>query len=163
MADTFDSGADILQHILEVRVHLDTFVTEMLRRGRVHDASKFDEAEKPAFDEAIPLLRGISYGSPEYAEVLGRLGPALDHHYHCNSHHPEHYGLQGIAGMDLFDLVEMVCDWIAAAARNREDGVKLAYNVELFSIQDQLAAIIANTLARWPEPLFGVSRSDSLV
>jgi hypothetical protein len=52
--------------------------------------------------------------------------------------------------MDLFDLVEMVCDWMAAAKRNPQDGVKLAYNVELFGIQDQLAAILANTLARWP-------------
>ncbi|WP_201836472.1 DUF5662 family protein [Microvirga zambiensis] len=72
MADPFDSRADTLQHILEVRVNLDTFVTEMLRRGQVHDASKFDAAEKPAFDEATPLLRGVSYGSPAYAEVLGR-------------------------------------------------------------------------------------------
>ena len=74
MADAFDSSADILQHILEVRV------TELLRRGRVHDASKFSEAEKPAFDEAIPLLRGVSYGLTEYAEVLSRLQPAFDHH-----------------------------------------------------------------------------------
>jgi hypothetical protein len=69
MADTFDSRADILQYILEVRAYLDTFVTEMLRRGRAHDASKFDVAKKSAFDEAIPLLRGISYGSPEPHEV----------------------------------------------------------------------------------------------
>jgi hypothetical protein len=53
--------------------------------------------------------------------------------------------------MDLFDLVEMFCDWIAAAKRNPADGVKLAYNVELFGIQDQLASILANTLARWPK------------
>src|SRR5215208_826932 len=119
MADTFDSSADILQYILEVRASLDTFVTELLRRGRVHDASKFSEAEKPAFDEAIPLLRGVSYGSPEYTEVLRRLQPAFDHHYSFNSHHPEHYGAEGIAGMDLFDLAEMVCDWIAGGTPKR--------------------------------------------
>jgi hypothetical protein len=45
----------------------------------------------------------------------------------------------------------MLCDWIAAAKRNPADGVKLAYNVELFGIQDQLASILANTLARWPK------------
>jgi hypothetical protein len=163
MADIFDSRADILQHILEVRTYLDTFVIELLRRGRVHDVSKFDVAEKPAFDEAIPLLRGVSYGSPEYTEVLGRLAPAFEHHYRCNSHHPEHYGEQGIAGMDLFDLVEMVCDWMAAAKRNPDDGVKLAYNVELFGIQEQLAAIIANTLGRWPKPFPEEPMSDSSV
>jgi hypothetical protein len=151
MAETFDSRAEILQHIREVQAHLDTFVAEMVRRGQVHDASKFDEAEKPAFDQAIALLRGVPYGSPEYNDVLSRLAPAFDHHYRHNSHHPEHYGEQGIAGMDLFDLVEMFCDWIAAAKRNPADGVKLAYNVELFGIQDQLASILANTLARWPK------------
>jgi hypothetical protein len=69
MAGTFDSRADTLQHILEVRAHIDPSVTKMLRRGRIHDASKFDAAEKPAFDEAIPLLHCIYYGSPEYNEL----------------------------------------------------------------------------------------------
>ena len=152
MTGAYDSRADTLQHILDVRAHLDTFVTEMLKRGRIHDASKFEETEKPAFDEAIPLLSGVPYGSPEYEGVVRRLAPALEHHYRRNSHHPEHYGSKGVAGMDLFDVVEMVCDWMAAAKRNPSDGVKLAYNVELFGIQDQLAAILSNTLARWPAP-----------
>jgi hypothetical protein len=39
-----------------------------------------------------------------------------------NSHHPEHYGNRGISGMDLFDVVEMMCDWMAAARRNPADG-----------------------------------------
>jgi hypothetical protein len=152
MASSFDSRAETLQHILDVRANLDAFVSEMLRRGRVHDASKLSDAEKPAFDEAIPLLQGVAYGSPEYTEVVRRLAPALEQHFRRNSHHPEHYGSQGISGMDLFDVVEMVCDWMAAAKRNPSDGIKLAHNVELFGIQDQLAAILANTLARWPEP-----------
>ena len=151
MATNYDSRADTLQHILDVRANLDAFVSEMLRRGQVHDASKLSDAEKPTFDEAIPLLSGVPYGSPEYEDVVRRLAPALEQHYRRNSHHPEHYGPQGVAGMDLFDLVEMVCDWMAAAKRNPSDGVKLAYNVELFGIQDQFAGIIANTLARWPE------------
>jgi hypothetical protein len=49
--------------------------------------------------------------------------------------------------LDLVDVVEMLCDWMAAAARNPQDGLKRAYNFELFGIQDQLAAILANTLA----------------
>jgi hypothetical protein len=151
MAEAFDSSAETLAHILEVRANIDAFVVEMLRRGRVHDASKMSEIEKPAFDEALPLLRGVSYGSPEYEAVVDRVRPALEHHYRRNSHHPEHYGAAGIAGMDLFDVVEMVCDWMAAATRNPGDGVKLAHNVQEFGIADQLAAILANTLARWPE------------
>ena len=37
-----------------------------------------------------------------------------------------------------------------AGERKPDDGVKLAYNVRLFGIDPQLAAILANTLARWP-------------
>ena len=92
----------------------------------------------------------MAYGTPEYEAVLERAGPALEHHYRRNSHHPEHYGPAGVAGMDLFDLVEMVCDWMAAAERNPDDGVKLEYNVRLFGIEPQLASVLGNTLARWP-------------
>src|ERR1700758_573005 len=147
----YDSRVDTFAHIHRVRDNIDVFVAELLRRGRVHDASKFSDAEKPVLDEAMPLLPGVAYGSPGWDAVIARMRPMLEHHYRHNSHHPEHYGNQGIAGMDLFDLVEMVCDWMAAAARNPEDGVKLDHNVQLFGITPQLTAIIANTLARWPK------------
>ncbi len=147
---TYDSRADTLAHIHRVRDHIDMFVAEMLARGRVHDASKLDEPEKSGFDEIIPLLAGVAYGTPDYEAAVERARPALEHHYRRNSHHPEHYGPAGMAGMDLFDLVEMVCDWMAAAERNPDDGVKLAYNVRLFGIEPQLARVITNTLARWP-------------
>jgi hypothetical protein len=55
-----------------------------------------------------------------------------------------------VAGMDLFDVVEMLCDWMAAAKRNPADGVKLDHNVRVFGISPQLASILANTLERWP-------------
>jgi Family of unknown function (DUF5662) len=152
MSGVYDSRADTLAHIHHVRDNIGTFIVEMLRRGRAHDASKFSDAEKPAFDEVLPALEGVAYGSPEFQAVLDRVGPALQHHYCCNSHHPEHYGTAGVAGMDLFDVVEMVCDWMAAAMRNPADGVKVAHNVQQFVIDPQLASIIANTLARWPEP-----------
>jgi hypothetical protein len=151
MSGVYDSRADTLAHILLVRDNIEVFVSAMLRRGRVHDASKFSAVEKPALDAVMPLLEGVAYGSPDWEAVVGRAAPALEHHYRHNSHHPEHYGNAGVSGMDLFDIVEMVCDWMAAATRHPGDGVKLAYNVEKFAIDPQLAAIIANTLARWPE------------
>ncbi len=116
----------------------------MLKRGGKHDASKLTHAEKPAFDLVTPLLEGVWYGSSEFLALVKRVEPALEHHYAHNSHHPEHYGELGIAGMDLFDLVEMICDWMASATRRPEDGVKLSYNIELFRIEPQLASILAN-------------------
>jgi hypothetical protein len=150
MTETYDSRADTLLHIARVRANLDAFVVEMLRRGRVHDASKFGAEEKPTVDEAAVALRGIAYGSPEHQDLVRRLRPGLEHHYRVNSHHPEHYGNAGIAGMDLFDVVEMLCDWMAAALRRPEDGLRLDFNARYFGISDQLAAILANTVARWP-------------
>jgi Family of unknown function (DUF5662) len=148
----YDSRADTLAHIQLVRDHLGTFVVEMLKRGARHDASKLTPAEKPAFDLVLPLLAGVAYGSPEYQALVERVKPALEHHYAHNSHHPEHYRERGIAGMDLFDIVEMICDWMASARRRPEDGVKLSYNAGLFGIEPQLASILANTLDRWPQP-----------
>jgi len=150
--NSYDSTADTLRHMAEVRSRLETMVVELLRRGRVHDASKFSPEEKPAFDDAIPAIKGLAYGSPAYNDVVARVRPALAVHYSRNSHHPEFYGERGIAGMDLFDLVEMLCDWMAAAQRNPADGVRLDYNVKAFGIDAQLSAILANTLARWPKP-----------
>ena len=135
---------------MRVRDHIDTFVAEMLARGRLHDASKLEQPEKSTFDSLIPQLAGVAYGSREYEAAVERARPGLEHHYRRNSHHPEHYRPAGVAGMDLFDLVEMVCDWMAAAEREPKDGVKLACNVRLFDIEPQLASVIANTLARWP-------------
>lgn len=146
----YDSRADTLAHIHAVRDNLGTFAAELLARGRVHDASKLGAEEKPVFDAVFPLLTGVEYGSAAWQAVVERAKPALDHHYRHNSHHPEFYP-DGIAGMDLFDLVEMLCDWMAAALRNPADGVKLAHNVALFGIKPQLAAVLANTLARWPQ------------
>ena len=86
-----------------------------------------------------------SQGSPEYREAR----PGLAHHYAHNSHHPEHYE-NGIAGMDLLDLVEMFCDWKAASERNPTDGVKIDHNARIYAIAPQLAQILENTVARWP-------------
>jgi hypothetical protein len=145
----YDSRADTLAHIHRVRDHLDAVIAVLLHRGRVHDASKFSPQEKPALDGILPRLAGVAYGSPEFEALAEEAKPALAHHYAHNSHHPEHHA-DGIAGMDLFDLVEMLCDWKAAAERNPGDGVKLDYNIRQFAIAPQLAAILANTLARWP-------------
>jgi len=145
----YDSRADTLAHIHAVRDNINLFVAGLLERGRVHDASKLSPEEKPAFDAVLPLLPGVAYGSPEYEALVRRMGAALTHHYRNNSHHPEHHA-DGIGGMDLFDVVEMICDWIASAARNPRDGVRLDYNVKQFGIEPQLARILANTLSRWP-------------
>jgi hypothetical protein len=145
----YDSTADTLRHIARVRDLLDAMAVALIERGRVHDASKLGPEEKPHFDRETPRLKSLTYGSDEYRESLKRLGEALRHHYAANSHHPEHYA-DGVAGMDLLDLVEMACDWKAASERaaNADFGKGLEVSIERFGIEPQLAAILRNTAER---------------
>ena len=106
---SYDSENETREHIRQVARRLDKVCTELRDRGYWHDMSKLGSEEKPIFDEVTPKLKDLVYGTPEYRASLKELGPALTHHYANNSHHPEHYP-NGIAGMDLLDLIEMYCD-----------------------------------------------------
>jgi hypothetical protein len=146
--EAFDSGPDTLAHIKRVRSLLAVMEAKLMYRGVAHDASKLAEPERSAYNRAVPEMRKHPYGSPENKAATAELGPALEHHFAHNSHHPEHYP-DGIAGMDLLDVVEMLCDWRAAAERPPGNGmVRMDVNRERYGIEPQLASILANTLRR---------------
>jgi hypothetical protein len=111
-----------------------------------HDDSKLKSPEKECFDEVTGALKALTYGSLEYKEQLAKLKPALDHHYANNSHHPEHYD-NGIDGMSLLDLIEMLCDWKAAGERHADGSMQrsLTVNQSRFKISEQLQSILWNT------------------
>ena len=123
-------------------------------RAAVHDRSKLHPPEVEAFDIATPKLAELEYGSEEYKESLRELGPALQHHFQKNDHHPEHFE-NGVRGMSLMALIEMLCDWRAASERTKQrtdDPEKmqsfesgLLYNKERFGISDDLYEILVNT------------------
>jgi len=144
--ENYDSTADTLLHIKRVSYHLSQAAIEILRRGSVHDDSKLTTPEKEAFDKETPKLKGIGFGTKEYYESLANLQEALDHHYKFNSHHPQHYP-NGINGMDLFDVLEMTMDWLAAVERTKDGDIakSLEINKRRFNMSDQLVDIIANT------------------
>jgi hypothetical protein len=107
--ENYDSSADTLYHIKRVNSLLLEMCTLFINRAQNHDNSKLVNPEKELFDKYTPLLKELKYGTPEYAESLELLKPALEHHYYVNSHHPEHYQ-NGIDDMNLVDLIEMICD-----------------------------------------------------
>jgi hypothetical protein len=146
---THDSEPSTRAHIREVAARLAVVRAALRRRGRLHDASKLGPAEKPGFDAVAARLTGLVYGSPEYRAVLAEIAPVIAHHHAANSHHPQHYP-DGIAGMDLLDLVEMYCDWAAATLRNPGPDLErsIEINVGRFAIGPQLAAILRNTWRR---------------
>ena len=140
----YDSKADTLEHIRKVSEYLGVFAIELIKRGMAHDDSKLGPIEKPHFDRETPMLKELTYGSPEYKESLGRLQDALKHHYAANSHHPE-FHKEGVNGMSLLDVVEMFCDWKAASERNKGGKLNLEISFERFKFSKQLADIFRNT------------------
>lgn len=122
-------------------------VLELEYRGKVHDLSKLEDPEKAIFDEFTPKLKGCTYGSDEYKEFLKEMSVALDHHYKTNRHHPEHFE-NGISGMDLIDLLEMLADWKGASERHADGDIikSIEINSNRFGLSDQLAQIFINTL-----------------
>lgn len=122
-------------------------VSLLMTRAIVHDNSKFSPEEFDLFEKTTAKMKDMEYGSDEYKASLKSIKPAIDHHYAVNSHHPEHYD-NGINGMDLLDVVEMVCDWMAAVQRNKNGDIyeSLKINKERFNIDDQLYSILVNTV-----------------
>lgn len=150
----YDSRPETYDHILRVRHFIAEATMNLQKRAAVHDQSKMQEPELSAFDIATPKLAGLEYGSDEYRQSLRDLGPALQHHFAENDHHPEHFE-NGVNGMSLMALIEMLCDWRAASERVKQrtddpEKVKtfesgLAFNFERFGIEPQLAEILMNT------------------
>lgn len=153
--ERYDSRPETRQHIDRVRYFLARAATNLRIRGGQHDRSKLEEPELSAFDEATPKLANLEYGSEEYKASLRALGPALQHHFEHNDHHPEFHGDRGVRGMSLMALIEMLCDWRAASERMKQrtddpEKVKtfadgLLHNKERFEISDDLYEILLNT------------------
>ena len=141
---TYDSTEDTKDHIDLVRGYLRRVADNIDRRAKHHDESKLAEPEKSGFDIIRPRLDKDDIESDEYRRTLHDFDAVLRHHYDHNSHHPEHYP-NGIAGMSLFDLTEMICDWAAASQRKPGGTLNLDWAKKRFGISDQLDSIMRNT------------------
>jgi len=138
---------DLLVHKAWVARYMDRVASHLFKRAVVHDYSKFEAEEFEPYDKAFPQFQKYAYGTPELAAVYESIKPALAHHYQANDHHPEHFE-NGINDMNLIQLVEMVCDWMAASKRSQTGMAQgLHINKERFGISDQLYEVICNTVA----------------
>ena len=143
-----------LQHIELVKILLDDVIERLKARAQTHDRSKLYDPELPYFAKYTHLASGVSYGSPEYQAFLNAMKPAIDHHYLCNLHHPEHHQ-NGIEGMSLVDLIEMMCDWMASTKRYKDGDIRKSLDVHVprFKISGQLEAILRNTIVELEGPV----------
>ena len=143
----YDSTDDTKKHQEKVAMLLQQVAGELRKRAGRHDDSKLHPPEKEVFDRVTPLLKGSTYGSEEYKRRLEEMGEGLKHHYKVNSHHPE-YHVTGIHGMNLIDLVEMLCDWKAATLRHKDGDIvtSIIMNGRRFNIDNDLTDILQNTI-----------------
>lgn len=153
MANESERDMAMLQtvdHTKRVAALLADVMHNIAIRAAQHDRSKFTPEEWPLFVDATAKLKGLTYGSDEYRQALAELKPSLDHHYANNSHHPEHYA-QGVEGMDLIDLIEMLADWKAATERHANGSLSksLEINRSRFHIGPQLEVVLRNTAQRF--------------
>lgn len=134
-------------HIDKVRHYIRFFTDKLTDRAEKHDASKMGDIEAPIFAEHTENLSNIEFGSEEYKKELEALKPALDHHYKYNRHHPQYFGEEGINGMNLIDIVEMLADWRASVERVQNGDIfkSIEINAERFGIDEQFKKILINT------------------
>lgn len=146
MTQQYDSAPETYKHILEVQLQLNRCIVDLIHRGRIHDQSKLLAPEKECFDAITPKLAGVTYGSEEYKATMREMKPAIEHHHKSNSHHPEFYD-DGIRGMSLIDLIEMLCDWKAATLRHNDGSLirSIDINQERFGYTDELKSILLRT------------------
>lgn len=144
----YDSTEETKKHIARVSSLLNSCSNILSQKARNHDKDKIEDAtEKKLFDKYTSKLKGCTYGSEEYKSYLEGLKPALDIHYANNRHHPEHFE-NGIQGMDLLDLLEMICDWKAASERHEDGNIynSIHLNQARFGYSDELKQILINTI-----------------
>jgi hypothetical protein len=138
---------ETIKHIRQVQAALNKIIVLLLERGRVHDKSKLEEPELSYFVEHTEKLKDLTYDSKEYKQNLDNIAPALNHHYANNRHHPQHFK-NGIADMNIVDLVELLCDWSASCRRQTDGNLRhsIEANAKRFKIEPQLLSILENSI-----------------
>jgi len=142
-----DSRPETYDHILKFQGYLHEVIQVLQERQLFHDTSKLVSPEVEYYDKVTEKLAGLTYGSPEYKDGLKELGPAIEHHYANNRHHPESHK-NGIRDMTLIDIMEMLCDWTAASHRHNDGNIRksIEINQERFGYSDELKQILKNTV-----------------
>ena len=130
---------------------------QLIDRALIHDDSIFtDEDLKLVIQEKKELMdlvaQGYGRNSLPQRKHREKWKPLLgEKHYSLNRHHIQcHDG--GINGMNLIDLIEMLCDWYVATKENDGDIDKsICENAKIFNIDTQLSRILKNTIRNMKE------------
>lgn len=142
-----ESKFKTLRHIETVRNYLNAIIVELIKRGELHDRTKLESPEVEIFEEYTDKLKDIEYNSKEYKQCLEEMKPAIQHHHKYNRHHPE-FHKDGIKGMNLIDLLEMIADWKASTMRMNKGDIhkSIEINQKRFGYSDEVTTILRNTV-----------------
>lgn len=146
----YEARCETYKHIKEVSKQLNEVADSLLIRANLHDKSKLEEPEASAFEAVTGKLKNLTYGSDEYNHSLKELESTLKLHYSKNRHHPEFFE-NGIHGMNLIDLIEMLVDWHAATLRHDDGDIfkSIEFNQKRFGYSDELKGFLINTVNYW--------------
>jgi hypothetical protein len=153
-----DSTRSVKDHIRRVRELIKVAQIKLHQRSEAHDLSKLMDPEKALFDEWIPKLQELQFGSPAYDQAREKMGEALQHHYENNRHHPEYFEY-GTFDMNLIDVLEMAADWYAAAS-DKGNKPDMAYLTSRFDLSFELRRIIENTFEVFDQEIAFVKYED---
>jgi hypothetical protein len=145
-ADIERSRQDTLDHIARVQTYMEHAIADLKARSNRHDLSKLQEPELSGFAALHGRLSTVRYGTPEYQAALDAGAETIQYHYSVNDHHPNHH-VNGIDGMSLLSLIEMLADWKAAGERTKDGSLlqSLLVNFKRYEIDLQLQGILYNT------------------
>jgi hypothetical protein len=134
---------DTLDHIHKVQARIEEVRNRLMIRAANHDNSKLIEPELSGYEQLSTKLADVVYGTDEYRAALAEAKPVIAHHYAHNDHHPEHYD-NGIAGMSLLSIVEMLAIGRAhRSALSKAASHRAWHTIKSgFGIDDQLALLL---------------------
>lgn len=113
LSDELKALLEMQHHRVLVQANLLRIADALRARAALHDISKYSLDEFQAVVQIKKVAREFPYGSAEYNQAISDNSVGLSKHFERNSHHPEFHS-DGVQGMQLIDLIEMVCDWKAA-------------------------------------------------
>lgn len=95
---------------------LNILVQKLSEKIIKHDNSKIDYLpEFNLYKNVVFKLKGLEYGTKEHTEAKQELDRGFEIHCMNNRHHSEHFYLDGVQGMNMYDVIEMILDWCSAA------------------------------------------------
>lgn len=135
---------DEINHIMDNTIltkdvdGIDKFINDLSIRMATHDQSLLCRENRKVLELNLPIMSILDYGSEVYQHYFKEIKPVLETHYSINPHHPEHYE-NGICGMNIVDLSEMLIDWYAASkAHINGDIIKsIEVNQERFNYSEK--------------------------